>query len=163
MTNSSYKYNPNQNYCAQAQKFQSVLNTDETKQKLIAKSQGYESKDIQDDRLKTLYSCPDNYKMASIQDDRIYISTTDNQHDQIVSGKKFDPNSELSGYFSDQATIDACKNGDVLDNTKYNEATQIAPYRKDGIGGIGIGSSYARIFRNSVELLRRKARMRFLR
>ena len=137
MTNSSYKYNPNQNYCDDAKKFQSVLNTDETKQKLIAKNQGYELKDIQDDRLKTLYACPDNYKMASVKDDRIYISTTDNQHDQIVSGKKLDPNSELSGYFSDQATIDTCKNADILDNTKYNEATQIAPYRKDGIDGIG--------------------------
>lgn len=137
MDNPSYKYNPNQNHCSQAELFQSVLDENETKQKLIDHNKEHTPKDIYDDRIGTLYSCSDNYKMGTIQDNQIYIATTDPQHDQIAKGEHVDAQGGLSGYFSDQATIDACKNNDVLDNTKYNEACQIAPYREDGLNGSG--------------------------
>lgn len=144
MSNSSYKYSPDQNYCNQARNFQSVLDNDKTKQKLIDNNKAHSPQDIQADRLGTLYSCPDNYKMGTIQDNQIYISTTDPQHDIIANDKKFKDYKDVpspTGYFSDQATIDACKstNG-LLDNTAYNEATQIAPYRDNGIEGIGDAS-----------------------
>lgn len=36
----------------------------------------------------------------------------------------------MSGYFSDQATIDRCKTNDGgVDNGKYNRMTQVAPYK----------------------------------
>ena len=78
--------------------------------------------------------------MATIQDNQIYIATTDGQHGQIVRGDHVDAQGGLSGYFSDQATVDACKNGEILDNAKYNEMCQIAPYRLGGIDGVGDAS-----------------------
>lgn len=138
MSNASYEYNPNQNYCSDATRFQSVLDKDETKQKLIDNNKPYSTQDIQADRLGTLYSCPDNYQMGSVQDNQIYISTTDAQHDRIVKSEPISENGGLSGYFSDQATVDACKNDKgYLDNAKYNEASQIAPYRVNGLNGEG--------------------------
>ena len=139
------KYSPSDNYCDDAVRFQSVLNADETKQKLIDNNKSHNFDDIQDARLNTLYSCPDNYQMGGVQDNQIYIATTDGQHDQIVvhqtnPHQKIDAQGGLSGYFSDQATVDACKDGNNLDNTKYNEATQIAPYRQNGIDGEGDAS-----------------------
>ncbi len=143
MINSSntYKYDPNQDYCNDARKFQSVLDENETRDKLIDNNKSYSPNDIKADREGTLYSCPDNYKMGSIRDNQIYISATDKQHDIYASGEKFrDHKDEVNcptGYFSDQTTVDACKNGNVLDNANYNEMCQIAPYRDGGIGGAG--------------------------
>lgn len=131
------KYNPDQDYCDEARRSQSVLNEEQTRHKLEEQGKASGDKDILEAREGTLYSCPDNYQMASIQDNEIYIATTDNQHNQIAKGEHVDAHGGLSGYFSDKATVDVCKNDDSLDNTKYNEACQIAPHRKDGANGIG--------------------------
>ncbi len=128
------KYNSNQNYCSDAQKKQSVLSNEDT---IEQKPWLDNESDIYNDRLNTKYSCPDNYKMGSIQDNQIYIATTDDQHSQIVQGQHVDAQGGLSGYFSDQATVDACKTEDTLDNTQYNEMCQIAPYRNGGIEDVG--------------------------
>lgn len=130
-------YDKNQDYCSDARGFQSVLNEEKTYDKLHSAGKSTEPDDIKSDREGTLYSSPDNYQMGSIQDNQLYIATTDDQHDQIARGEHVDAHGGLSGYFSDQATVDACKNGDSLDNTKYNEMCQIAPYREGGIGGVG--------------------------
>lgn len=94
-------------------------------------------RDYNANRTKTLYSCADSYQIGTIQDNQIYVATTDGQHDQIFRGEHVDAQGGLSGYFSDQATVDACKQGDILDNTKYNEMCQIAPYRKGGLESEG--------------------------
>ena len=127
------KYNPSQDYCKLAQNAQSVPSFDEYHQS----HPDIPAEKVDDKRSETPYSCNDNYQMGSIQDNQIYIATTDPQHDQIAKGEHVDAHGGLSGYFSDQATIDACKNSDGLDNTKYNEACQIAPYREDGLSGEG--------------------------
>ena len=127
------KYNTHQDYCFSAINFQSVPPFEQFQQN----NPGISAEKIDGMRAGTLYSCPDNYQMGTIQDNQIYIATTDMQHDQIVSGKHVDANGGLSGYFSDQATVDVCKSGNILDNTKYNEMCQIAPYRYGGINGEG--------------------------
>lgn len=127
------KYNANQNYCDAATKFQSVPSYNE----YGLQHPDVDPKDYDSNRACTPYSCPDNYQMGAIQDNQIYIATTDPQHDQIREGKHVDAHGGLSGYFSDQATVDASKTGDALDNTKYNEMCQIAPFRPEGISGEG--------------------------
>ena len=127
------KYSSNQDYCNTATDFQSVPSFDQYHQK--NPDTPIDKVDVE--RASTLYSCPDDYHMGSIQDDQIYIATTDAQHDQIAKGEPVNAHGGLSGYFSDQATIDACKDGEALDNTKYNEMCQIAPYRAGGIEGEG--------------------------
>lgn len=127
------RYNPNQDYCEAAKNFQAVPSFDQYYQD----HPDIPAEKTNEKRAETLYSCPDNYKMGSIKDNQIYIATTDGQHDQIARGEHIDAHGGLSGYFSDQATIDACKNGDILNNSKYNEMCQIAPYRYGGIEGTG--------------------------
>lgn len=126
-------YRSNQDYCDSAKNSQSVPSFEQYHQNYP----DIPEDKVNDKRSGTLYSCPDNYQMGSIQDNQIYIATTDGQHDQIARGEHVDAQGGLSGYFSDQATVDACKNGESLDNTKYNEMCQIAPYREGGIGGVG--------------------------
>lgn len=128
------KYNSNQDYCDAAETKQAVPSYDQYHK---------DHPDIPIDKIdskraETLYSCHDNYQMGSIQDNKIYIATTDAQHDQIYNHQHVDEHGGLSGYFSDQATIDSCKekNG-ALDNTAYNEACQIAPHREGGLSGEG--------------------------
>lgn len=125
------KYNPNDNYCTDACQSQSVPSTENVKNL----HPDWSADKINEQRTGTPYSCPDNYQMGSIQDNQIYIATTDGQHVQVARGEHVDAHGGLSGYFSDQATVDACKNGEALDNTKYNEMCQIAPYRNGGIDG----------------------------
>lgn len=130
-------YNSRQDYCNNAINFQSVPSFEQ-----YHRDHPDISLDkIDQKRAEMNYSCPDNYQMGSIQDNQIYIATTDQQHDIIAKDQKFkkyqDEASGPSGYFSDQATVDACKTGETLDNTKYNEMCQIAPYRNGGIEGIG--------------------------
>lgn len=135
------EYKPSQDYCKDAKNWQSVPNAEDVENYLISKNKPHESQDIYAERLGTLYSCPDNYRMGSIQDNQVYIATTDQQHDIIASGGKFkdheDKVSGPSGYFSDQETVDTCKTGEALDNTKYNEMCQIAPYREGGLSSQG--------------------------
>ena len=130
------KYSPEQDYCATAKNFQAVPSHEEY---LRQRPDTLDGK-VDANRANTPYSCPDDYRMGSIQDNRIYIATTDGQHDQIAKGEHVSAQGGLSGYFSDQATIDACKNGESLDNTKYNEMCQIAPYRPGGLNGDGDAS-----------------------
>lgn len=131
------KYNPNQCYCDSAKNFQAVPSFEQYCQN----HPDTPMEKVDGKRAESLYSCPDNYQMGTIRDNQIYIATTDGQHDQIAKRAHVDAQGGLSGYFSDQATIDACKdkNG-VLDNTAYNEATQIAPYRENGLSGMGDAS-----------------------
>lgn len=124
------KYNPNQDYCEFAKNAQSVPSFDQYRQA----NPDIPIDKVDTKRAETPYSCADNYRMGSIQDNYIYISTTPTQHDQLVEHKHVDG---LSGYFSDQATIDACKTDGVLDNAKYNEMCQISPYREGGLSGEG--------------------------
>ncbi len=74
------------------------------------------------------YCCNDNFHMATINDNSIYIAVTDNQHNQIISGETVTADGGLSGYFTDQATIDACIRDGALDNCQYCSATQIQPF-----------------------------------
>lgn len=120
-------YNISESYCEKAKNFQAVPSNEQYGLQHPEVSPA----DYDDKRSQTLYSCPDNYQMGCIQDNQIYIATTDAQHNQIIKGEHVSAHGGLSGYFSDQATIDASKDNDVLDNTKYNEATQIAPWRED--------------------------------
>lgn len=122
-----------QDFCPLARKFQSMASFDECH----AKNPDIPHDAINNKRLDNKYVCPDEFQMGSIQDNRIYIATTDQQHDQIVHKEHIDANGGLSGCFSDQDTIDACRNGTIVDNKKYNEMSQIAPYREGGINGIG--------------------------
>ena len=139
MSDTEKKYSSDQDYCSEAEKFQSVPSYDETKQKLSEGGKNPSDDDIRAYREGTSYSCPDDYTMGTIQDDKIYIATTDAQHERFA-GKKpgeippADDNTRLSGFFSDQATVDVCKDGDTLNNTKYNQMNQIEPYQKDGTG-----------------------------
>lgn len=126
-----------QDYCNEAASFQSVPSFEQ----YHAKNPDISLDKINEGRAKTNYSCPDNYQMGTIQDNQIYIATTNEQHSIIASDEKFkdhqDKVSGPSGYFSDEATVNACKAGDALDNAKYNEMCQISPYRTNGIDGIG--------------------------
>lgn len=135
------KYDSHQDYCDSAMNFQAVPSYVQYKQN----HPDVPDEKIDNKRAETLYSCPDDYHMGTIQDDHIYIATTDKQHDQIVDhqtnpDQKIDAQGGLSGYFSDQATVDACEDGNSLDNTKYNEACQIAPHRQGGWEGGGDAS-----------------------
>ena len=142
MSETEKKYSDDQDYCSDAEKFQSVPSYDETKQKLIDKGETPNDEAIRGKREEAPYPCPDDYSMGTIQDDKIYIATTDKQHERFA-GKEpgeippADDETRLSGYFSDKATVDACKDGDTLDNTKYNQLNQIEPYQKDGTGDAG--------------------------
>ena len=126
-------YDSTQNYCSSAEKSQSVSSYDQYH--LDHPDESLEK--IDQKRSETPYSCSDNYQMGCIQDNDIYIATTDKQHEQIVNHQPVDAQGGLSGYFSDKDTVDSCKNNNCLDNTKYNEACQIAPYRPDGMHGEG--------------------------
>ncbi len=135
-----YKYTGSQDYCEDAKKWQSVQSHDEFKN---THPDTPEDK-IDSERANTLFSCEDSYRMGSIQDNQIYISTTIDQHKQIVDTKK-SPDYKLSGYFSDEATVNACTNEKgVLDNGKYNEALQTAPYQERNSDGnpISDGATY---------------------
>ena len=130
------RYSSSDDYCSRAEQAQSVPSREE----YGLQHPNIDPRDYDSNRAQTLYSCNDQYQMATIQDNQIYIATTDGQHDQIASEKHVDAQGGLSGYFSDQATVDACKNGETLDNAKYNEMCQIAPYRPRGIDGEGAAS-----------------------
>jgi hypothetical protein len=122
-------YSPYDDYCEEARRQQSVPSRED----VLNEHPDYNEKQISEARGND-YSCADNYQMGTIQDDHIFIATTDSQHDQICNGEKPEG---LSGYFSDQETVDSCSNCGVLDNTAYNDACQIKPYRQGGIDGSG--------------------------
>jgi len=132
-----YNYEPSQDYCYDAEKSQSVPSAEEKESYLIRQQKEHSPDKVNQNRSSTLYSCNDSYQMGTIQDDRIYIATTDWQHDQIVNHENV---TGLSGYFSDQATVDACKSENGLDNAQYNEMCQIAPWRENGLEGEGDAS-----------------------
>ena len=119
-------------YCQQARDFQAVPSHDQ----FMASHPGIDAHSAAFERSNTLYSCADNYTMGTVQDNQIYIATTDAQHNSIARGQ----HTQLSGYFSDQATVDASRSGGVLDNARYNEMCQIAPYRDGGVQGMGDAS-----------------------
>lgn len=131
------KYNAVDNYCNQALNYQSVPSHEQ----YGLQHPNVEPQDYDINRGQTSYSCPDNYQMGTIQDNQIYIATTNEQHTIITSNENFKDHkndvSGPSGYFSDEATVNACRLGDSLDNTKYNEMCQISPYRNRGIDGVG--------------------------
>ena len=127
------KYNPSQDYSESASNFQTVPSHEQ----YGVRHPDVNVKDYDSNRAETFYSCADSYQMASIRDNELYIATTDKQHDQLVGNHHVDAQGGLSGYFSDISTVDSCKDGGSLDNTKYNEACQIAPYRPDGMHGEG--------------------------
>lgn len=139
MKKSDKKYNNRQDYCSEAEKSQSVPSYSETYQNISDNGDYPSNKAIRAKREGTWYSCNDDYTMGSIQDNKIYIATTDAQHEKFAGKEpgEIQENVGLSGYFSDQATVDACKDGGTLDNTKYNQMTQIAPYREGGPNGAG--------------------------
>ena len=118
MYEDSNKYHPRQNYCDRASKSQSVPSAQDTYNNLVEKGTYPTNKEIKAKREGTMYPCNDDYSMGTIQDGKIYIATTDAQHQQIANGKPVTADGGLSGYFSDQATIDACKNGGTVDNAK---------------------------------------------
>lgn len=125
------RYNPNDDYCEAASNFQSVKSEDDVRKLNPSLSE----EDVNKERTDNLYPCSDKYKMGTIQDDQIYIATTDAQHDQIYNHQHVDANGGLSGFFSDQATIDSCKdNQNAVSNKAYNEACQMAAYQPTGKG-----------------------------
>ena len=64
-------YSSQDNYVSDAIKFQSVLNVEETQNKLENLGKSTTLEDIEKDRVNTYYSCPDNYFMGTIQDNQI--------------------------------------------------------------------------------------------
>lgn len=133
-------YRPTDDYCNEAKNWQSVPSFEQMK----AEYPQYTRDEINDKRENIIFSCDDSYQMGSIQDNQIYISTTSDQHNQIAETGK-SPDYKLSGYFSDEATVNACTNEKgVLDNGKYNEALQTAPYQEKGNDGkpISEGATY---------------------
>ena len=134
------EYHPKQDYCDRAAKSQSVPSAQETYDKLVENGTYPTNKAIKAKREGTMYPCNDDYSMGTIQDGKIYIATTDAQHQQIANGQPVTADGGLSGYFSDQATVNSCKVGGAVDNTAYNQKTQIAPFRKGGLEGAGDAS-----------------------
>lgn len=131
-------YSPNQDFCQQAQNWQTVSSEEEARNKLMDKGMSHTDKDVLDERMGQMYSCGDSYQMGTIQDNKIYVALTDDQHNQLVNKVPITAQGGVSGYFSDQATIEACKNKDgSLNNTTYNEMCQIAPFRPGGLSGDG--------------------------
>lgn len=134
-------YSPGQDYVKQAQNWQSVPTKDAMKQSLIDRGRNHSAADVKNARMGYTYSCADDYKMGTIKDNQIYVATTNDQHNQLTKGEPITAQGGVSGYFSDQATVDACKNADgSLNNTKYNDMCQIAPYREGGMAGAGDAS-----------------------
>ena len=125
-------YSPYDDYCEEARRQQSVPSRED----VLNEHPDYNDKQILAARGND-YSCADNYQMGTIQDNHIFIATTDSQHNQICNNERPEG---LSGYFSDQATVDACSTNGVLDNTAYNDACQIKPYRQGGMDGTGDAS-----------------------
>lgn len=133
-------YKPTDNYCDEAKNWQSVPSHEQIKNQYPE----YSDARIYEKRQGTLFSCDDSYKMGSIQDNQIYISATSTQHNQIAESRK-SPEYKFSGYFSDEATVNACTNENgILDNGKYNEALQTAPFQEGDNEGIPIveGATY---------------------
>lgn len=134
MSEKEFNYNANQDYSDMAAKSQAVPSFDE----YCKNNPNVPLDKVNEERSKNYYSCADNYQMGTIQDNQIYISMTDNQHKQLVNNEPITADRGLSGYFSDQTTIEACKNKDgSLNNTTYNEMCQIAPFRPGGLTGDG--------------------------
>ena len=124
-------YTASDDYCEKAQKWQSVPSADEARAQLDEKGKDSSDPAVKDYREGTKYSCDDSYQMGTIQDGRIYVSTTDNQHQQIMNGEPPTADGGVSGYFTDQATVDHCSSSGVLDNGQLNRELQVAPYQAD--------------------------------
>lgn len=69
MEEQKHKYNPDQDYCDSATKFQTVPSFEQYHRN----HPNTPLDKIDGKRVETNYSCPDNYRMGSIQDNQIYI------------------------------------------------------------------------------------------
>lgn len=121
-------YYANDDYCEKAEEYQSVPSEDQARSSLDEWGENT-SANVERYRIDTKYSCNDSYQMGTINDDHIFVSTTDNQHRQILNGETPSADGGISGYFTDRATVDNCKNGEVLDNGQINRELQIAPHQ----------------------------------
>ena len=120
-------------FCYEATEAQSVPLYDTAKDYFLNKGEFFDETDLINYRRNFLYTCNDDYVNGNIQDDNIFISTTDNQHAQIIDGKAPTSDGGISGYFSDQDTVNQCITRNQLDNSKFNQLLQIMPFnKKDG-------------------------------
>lgn len=120
-------------FCYEATEAQSVPLYESAEAYFLNNFEDFNELDILHYRMKHLYSCNDEYVRGKIQEDYIYISTTDNQHIQIVKGEAPTADGGISGYFSDEETINQCIEKKQLNNGKFNQLLQIMPYdKKDG-------------------------------
>ena len=124
-------YSANDDYCGMAKGWQAVPSADETRNSLAARGKDSSDAAVQGYREGTKYPCDDSYQMGTINDNHIFVSTTDNQHQQILNGEAPTADGGVSGYFTDQATVDNCTHGGTLDNGQLNRELQVAPFQAD--------------------------------
>ena len=122
-------YSASDDYCETAKRWQAVPSADEAKTLLAFRGKDSSDSAVQGYREGTKYSCDDSYQMGTVTDDHIFVSTTDNQHQQILQGEAPSADGGVSGYFTDQATVDDCTHSDTLDNGQLNRELQIAPFQ----------------------------------